>query len=443
MKKGRKHLSKEMREVIEAGLAAGDSAGRIAKRINVSASTVTREVKTNRTVRERKTRGSAKLAVRCIHYNECEKRGGACPKCSTRAAACKHCRTRSCIDKCPDFNRKMCPNTQRWPYICPKGCPRRSCCSYPKCSYAAADAEASYRSRLSSSREGVAITEAELAEVDGIVAPLVRQGHSFAAIASSHDLPVCERTLYNYQEQNILSTSNIELPRKVRTRPRKKARGKARDRVDRTGRTFGDFKALPLEEQFLAIQADSVCGFERNEHDILSLHVVARKFQFYLHKTHADPASTVFWLDVMEGACGSRDAFGAAFPVFLCDRGVEFDDWEGMERSCLDAGRRRCRVFYCDPMESNQKSQAERNHEQLRRVLPKGRTDMDRLDVADVAVCCSHVNSYPLASQGGKCAFELAAGLFPQSLLDELGIARVAPDEVVLKPSLMAHAVEQ
>ena len=151
----------------------------------------------------------------------------------------------------------------------------------------------------------------------------------------------------------------------------------------------------------------------------------------------------MFWLDAMEGACGSRDTFSAAFPILLCDRGVEFDDWEGMERSCLDAGQRRCRVFYCDPMESNQKPQAERNHEQLRRVLPKGRTDMDRLDVADVAACCSHVNSYPLASRGGKCAFELSAGLFPQSLLDGLGIARVAPDEVVLKPSLTAHAVEQ
>jgi hypothetical protein len=33
--------------------------------------------------------------------------------------------------------------------------------------------------------------------------------------------------------------------------------------------------------------------------------------------------------------------------------------------------------------------------------------------------------------------------LLPQSFLDDFGITKVAPDEVVLKPSLIAHAVEQ
>ena len=55
----------------------------------------------------------------------------------------------------------------------------------------------------------------------------------------------------------------------------------------------------------------------------------------------------------------------------------------------------------------------------------------------------SHVNSYPLARWSGKCPLEVAAGLIPQQLLDELGIERVPADEVVLKPYLMAHAVEQ
>jgi hypothetical protein len=94
-------------------------------------------------------------------------------------------------------------------------------------------------------------------------------------------------------------------------------------------------------------------------------------------------------------------------------------------------------------METNQKSQAERNHEQLRRILPKGRSDFDALSAWDVAVCCSHVNSYPSAGRGNKCPFELLGGLLPQELLDGLGIVRVAPDEVILRPSLIAHAVVQ
>ena len=41
---------------------------------------------------------------------------------------------------------------------------------------------------------------------------------------------------------------------------------------------------------------------------------------------------------------GSREAFERVFGVLLVDRGVEFDDWAGMERSCLEVGARRCRV---------------------------------------------------------------------------------------------------
>lgn len=440
----KKHLSLENREVIAQGVPAGDSAGRIARRIDVSTSTVTREVKANRTIREKKSTGKSKPSIRCANYQDCQKSGSACKKCSTRLTTCKHCKTRSCIASCPDFKRKMCPDTERWPYVCPEKCSKRAYCGFPKCSYDAEAADANYRVRLASSREGIDMSDEQLLSLDKIVTPLVKQGHSFEAICFTHEeVGVCARTLYNYQDKGLLSTANIELPRKVRLKPRKKNSHAGRDRVDRAGRTYDDFLALPLEEQVRVVQGDSVCGYEWNEHDVLSLHMVAYAFQFYLRKRHADSEAVVKWLDVIERALGSREAFKAIFPVLLLDRGVEFDDWEGMERSCLEFGRRRCRVFYCDAMESNQKSQAERNHEQLRRILPKERTDFDALSVYDIATCCSHVNSYPIAGRGGKCAFELAASILPVALLDELGIARVPTNEVILKPYLMKHAVEQ
>ena len=36
--------------------------------------------------------------------------------------------------------------------------------------------------------------------------------------------------------------------------------------------------------------------------------------------------------------------------VLLTDRGSEFSDPLAIERSCLEPGKRRCRVFYCDPL---------------------------------------------------------------------------------------------
>lgn len=440
-----KHLSKENREVIEAGIRSGDSARKIAKRIGVSASTVVREVRQNKTVKEKRSAHGAKLSVRCVKYRDCQASGLACEKCSTRLTTCKNCKTRSCIDTCPDYRRAMCPVTEAWPYVCPDGCKKRPGCSFAKCSYGAFDAESSYQDRLRSSRAGIGVSLEELKAMDALLTPLVRQGQSSEAIWAAHgqELPVGIRSAYNYQEAGLLSTANLELPRKARCRPRKKKGSSARERIDRSGRTFADFRALSLEEQVRVVQGDSVIGHEENIHDILSLHIVSRVFQIYLLKKHASPQATVASLDALEQACGFREAFEAIFGILLVDRGVEFDDWEAMERSCLEPGRRRCRVFYCDPMETNQKSECERNHEQLRRLLPKKRSDFDKLSVWDVAVCTSHVNSYPSALHGSKCPFELAAGLLPKRLLDELGLEQVAPDDVVLKPYLMKHAVTQ
>ena len=184
-------------------------------------------------------------------------------------------------------------------------------------------------------------------------------------------------------------------------------------------------------------------GLEGNSTDILSLHFLASSLQLYLKKEKGSAAATVAWLDAMESELGSPAAFRSVLPVLLVDRGVEFDDWAGMERSCLEDGEKRCSVYYCDPMESNQKSQAERNHEQLRRILPKGRSDFDKLDARDVAVCCSHVNSYPIGRLGGRCAVEASEGSVPRELLEFLGVERIPPAEVCLRPWLMAHAVER
>ncbi len=440
------HLSKENREVIEAGIRNHVSARTIAKRISVSPSTVTREVRTHRTIREKKLSYKEKASLRCVNYSSCQASGSACGVCSTKLTSCKKCWTRRCIDTCKDYKPKMCSITKSWPYVCPEHCSKRAWCNYPKCHYDAGDAYESYRLILSESRAGICCTQEEIDAMNEIVVPLSKKGQSFEAIWAEHSekLPVCVRSAYKYQEQGVLGLVSLDMPRKVRLLPRKrpKVTTSRRERIDRTGRTYDDFEKLSLKDKIRVVQADSVEGFNWNKTDILSLHIVSRTFQIYLKKAHGEPKAVVKWLDVIEKALGSAEAFEEIFGILLLDRGIEFDDWEGMERSCLTKGVRRCRVFYCDAQNSNQRSQAERNHEQLRRILPKGRSDFDKLDVWNVAVCCSHVNSYVITRKAGSFRpIEAVADLIPKKLLDELGIARVPADEVTLKPYLMAHAV--
>lgn len=445
-KKTGKHLTIEQRQIIEQGLLEQRSCRFIAKSIGAAPSTVLREVEINRTIKDKKRTAGGCFSSRCKHYRDCQESGTACAKCSTTLTTCKKCRTRQCIDYCSKFERVMCSDLLKWPYICPPFCPKKARCSFPKASYVAASAQASYSTRLSDSRAGIAISQEELEDMQSVVEPLAKQGQSMEAIWITHgtELPVCVRTAYNYLDAGVFNLAAMELPRKVRMRPRKKKDNDPKhERVDRTGRTYDDFKVLPIDDIARCVQGDSVVGFEDNRQDLLSLFIVACGIHLYLGKKHASARATVECLDFIERTLGSPDAFKAIFPILLLDRGTEFDDWAGMERSCLVEGARRTRVFYCDAMDTNQKSQCERDHERLRRILPKGRSDFDKLSAYDIAVFTSHVNSYPLVSREGKCPLELAEGLLPKRLLDELGVVRVAPDEVVLKPYLIKHAVEQ
>lgn len=214
------------------------------------------------------------------------------------------------------------------------------------------------------------------------------------------------RTMHNYVERGDVPLAAINLPRKVRCRPRKKKKagknnGEGKTRIDREGRTYKDFLALGEKGKDRVVMGDSVLGCDGDSQRIFSLHFKRIVFQMYFLEPDGKPASIVVELDGIERALGSLEAFEASSGVLLVDRGGGFDDFSGMERSCLEKGAKRCRVFYCDAMNSSQKSECERNHAELRRILPKGRSDFDALSACDIALACSHANLYPRPALGG------------------------------------------
>lgn len=117
----------------------------------------------------------------------------------------------------------MCPETSKWPYVCPPDCIKSKTCNYPKCRYSATDADIAYRERLSSTREGIDITSKELNDMIKLITPLVKQGQSFEAIWATHrdEFPCGVRTAYAYQAKGILGLPDLTLPRKVRIKKRK------------------------------------------------------------------------------------------------------------------------------------------------------------------------------------------------------------------------------
>ena len=441
-----KHLDRYDRDVIEDGIRDGLTAREIANRLKVSPTTVTREVLKNRTVSP-PNRKNMSPSKRCARFDDCQRRRDVCAICRSdkKTPTCRRCHVVKCFDHCDEFELRMCEKTQRWPYICTCYKFDKDGCALPKCRYRAAEADAASKGRRAEPRRGISVTPDELERMVGTIKPLVMQGQSLETIWMAHgdEFPVGFRTFYNYIEAGIVDIINLELPRKVRYKKRRKKADPARDRIDRAGRLYEDFLALPEEDRLLAVQVDTVVGYIRNTQRILSLHFPRFVFQLYLLLASGDSGQVVAAFDAIEAALGSREAFSLLFGIMLLDRGSEFSDIEGMERSVLEPGKKRCRVYYCDAMSPNQKANCERNHAELRRILPKQRSDFDLLSAWDVALACSHVNSYPRKILGGASPIDLASQVFPKEFLDTFGVERIEPDDVILRPTLMPHVIKK
>lgn len=424
-----KHLTFDDRCEIEEMLKDGASFRAIARKLGVSPTTVSNEVKLNRSFGKPRERPE-KAQSRCARYGKCRV-VMLCFKCTSGAASCKRCPKKRCYDLCKEFDPFSCEKLESAPFVC-TSCPKRGYCTFAKARYTASKAQARHDERLRLAHLGIACEPHELRMMVDKVKKLLGQGQSLEAIWAVHgeEFPVCVRTFYNYMEQGVMGLANIDLPRKVKYAPRKK-RQAGEPKMDLEGRTYADWLALPDELRLLTVQIDCVEGLRRNSKCILSLHFVRLFFQLYILLDAKTQAHVKAALDAVEAYCGG--AFPDVFPVILGDRGSEFLDYLKIEVG-LD-GSRRTRMFYCDPVRPGQKGACEKNHVELRRILPKG-TDFDVLTQWDVSVACSHVNSYVRAGQGAA-PIALASLALPANLLESLGVAAVPPDDVVMKPSLL------
>lgn len=96
----------------------------------------------------------------------------------------------------------------------------------------------------------------------------------------------------------------------------------------------------------------------------------------------------------------------------------------------------RTRVFYCDPLASWQKAKLEKNHEYIRKVIPKG-VVLTNYTQEDMTLLANHINSTARASLNDRNPYELAQLLLHSKLFKVLKLKAVKADEVVLKPSLL------
>jgi len=424
------------RKIIEEGLDDGLSFRMIAKMLNRAASSVSREVKANRS--QVKTKNS--LAA-CAERNLCRVRG-LCDYCSHDDRLCQHCVEIDCKVRCETYiSRTACPTLSNGRKVC-NGCKKRKWgCTRPlRFEYRAPVADALSKRRRSESRCGVDMDQDEFTGILDTIRPALARGLSPYEIATVYasKVHVSPSTLYRWIDKGYGGMANIELERKVGFAPRKKTDKKA---ITHHGadRSYEAFCSLDEAEQRRACEMDTVVGRKGDRKCILTLYQRPSHFQLYMLLDEKTSDAVVLAFDELERILG-LELFKELYGLCLTDNGVEFEDTNRLEDSCTSPGEKRCQVFYCDPRQSQQKPGCEKHHSELRQLIPKQSVRFGALCKRDISIACSHVNSTPRKSLCGMSAIRMlkaAYGKVIEVLFDGLGIEEIPADELTLKPSIL------
>ncbi len=427
-----KHMTLNDRTTIQAELDKGTSFKEIGIILGKDCTTISKEVRKH--ICRQKTGAMGKAFNDCLLNlkRECSLRS-VCHRCTSAAnRPCWSCG--KCTETCISYVSYSCPKRMKAPYVC-NACAVRSKCTLEKSFYRAVTAQNEYDTLKSESRSGFAVSEAELARLDSIVSPLLRNGQSLHHIAINHkdETMLSERSLYTYVNNGLFSARNIDMPRTVRMRPRKgKKKAVKVDKTCRIHRTFEDFQKFMSENpQYAVRQIDSVEGVKGGA-VLLTIHFVQQELQLAFLRRANDSRSVIDIFEKLYLELGP-DIFMDLFPVLLADNGSEFSNPGAVEFD--RQGNRRTRMFYCDPSAPYQKGNCENNHEMIRRCIPKG-IDFGQYTQEQITLIMSHINSYARPNLGNKSPYDVFAFQYGEEILSVLGLKRIPADEIILTPKI-------
>ena len=382
-----KHLTLSDRNDIQLGLERGETFKAIGQSILKDPTTVSKEVKRNRQVRE------------------------------------------STCDKLP------CPLLNKAPFVC-NGCPkRRQNCGFKKIFYLAKQAQKQYEQTLVESREGTPLNSKTFWDMDKIISDGVKKGQHIYHILKTHNLDVSSSTVYRHIRKGYLSIAPIDLARAVKFKERRKSKLPSIPKEAKKGRSYEDFQNyLVLNQLDSWLEMDTVMG-RMGGKVLLTFNLSFCNFIFARLLGNKTALEVTKHLYAIKNTLHEADKdFFQLFPVILTDNGGEFARVDDIE---MDV-RGESKLFFCDPNRSDQKGRIEKNHTLIRDILPKG-TSFDNLTQEDINLVCSHVNSVKRAALNGKSAYELFAFTYGEEIPKLLGISKIPAEDVCQSSTLLQH----
>ena len=382
-----KHLTLSDRNDIQLGLERGETFKAIGQSILKDPTTVSKEVKRNRQVRE---------------------------------STC---------------HNLPCPLLDKAPFVC-NGCPkRRQNCGYQKILYLAKQAQKQYEQTLVEAREGTPLNSQTFWDMDKIISKGVKKGQHIYHILKTHNLDVSSSTVYRHIRKGYLSIAPIDLARAVKFKERRNSKLPSIPKEAKKGRSYEDFQNyLALNQLNSWLEMDTVMG-RMGGKVLLTFNLSFCNFIFARLLENKTALEVIKNLYNIKNTLHEADKdFFQLFPVILTDNGGEFARVDDIE---MDV-RGEIKLFFCDPNRSDQKGRIEKNHTMIRDILPKG-TSFDNLTQEDINLVCSHVNNVKRAALNGKSAYEIFAFTYGEEIPKLLGISKIPAEDVCQSSKLLQH----
>lgn len=214
-----------------------------------------------------------------------------------------------------EFEEQICERLVKSSYCC-NGCSKTRGCHYRKRFYRANVAQNEYKHNLSESRKGFYIHKAEAKRMEQIISKPILHGQSVHHVYLAHkdEITVSERTIYTYIDGGVFKLKNIDLPRKVRYRPRRKKIEHKIDKHCREGRTYEDYAEFMKANPVPVVQMDTVKGGISGK-VLLTLHFVASGFMIAILRDANTSKSVIQAISRLDAVLG-RELLKSYFPYY-------------------------------------------------------------------------------------------------------------------------------
>lgn len=232
--------------------------------------------------------------------------------------------------------------------------------------------------------------------VGAVLGYIEQQGLEFS-------VTITRQTLYRYIDIGLfLNLTNKDLPIKGNRKKKKKTVRKTQSRAAAGDSIEKRPEEIDTREEFGHWEMDTVIGKRgESKHSLLVLtERKTREELMFLLMEHTTE-QVVSCINRLEEKWGEK--FSQIFKTITVDNGTEFSDCEGLEKSVLQDGENRTKIYYCHPYSSYERGSNENQNKLVRRKVPKG-TNFDDRTEDDIQEVENWINNYPRLLFGWETA---------------------------------------